>query len=127
MLHHGESNNCCIMENLTCLDSAVSVEHQDIYHISFSCNVVRQLRLEKTLPKHEDKMLNSMTQTREKRNPLSLVDLTLKVLWYSVFSFLFFRLEPTVRKDIWIRTNSVTVMVIFRKYHTASYLITAIL
>ena len=39
----------------------------------------------------------------------------MKVPWYSVFSFLFFCLEPTVKKNIWMRTISVTVMVIISK------------
>ena len=39
--------------------------------------------------------------------------------------FIFICLKPTVRKDIWMRTTSVTVMVIFRKDHAESYLITA--
>ena len=39
----------------------------------------------------------------------------MKILWYSVFSFLFFCLEPTVSKDIWMRRISVTVMVIFQR------------
>ena len=45
------------------------------------------------------------------------------------FCFVLFCLEPTVRKDIWIRTTSVTVTVIFPKYHAdcsyGTYLITA--
>ena len=37
------------------------------------------------------------------------------MLWYSVCSFLFFCLEPTLRKDIWMRATSATVMIIFSK------------
>ena len=37
----------------------------------------------------------------------------MKVPWYSVFSFLF--LEPMVKKNIWTRKISVTVMVIISK------------
>ena len=39
----------------------------------------------------------------------------MKVPWYSVFSFLFFCLEPIVKKNIWMRTISVAVMVIISK------------
>ena len=39
----------------------------------------------------------------------------MKVPWYSVFSFLFFCLEPMVKKNIWMRTISVTAMVIISK------------
>ena len=46
----------------------------------------------------------------------------MKMLWYSVFSFLLFCLAPLVRKDFSMRTTSVTVMVIFRKCHSESYL-----
>ena len=42
-----------------------------------------------------------------------------------VFIFFFFCLEPALRKDTWIRMTCVTVMVIFRKCHSKSYLITA--
>ena len=50
----------------------------------------------------------------------------MKMLWFSVFSFLFFSLEPTVTKDIWMRATSFTVMIIFRECHSERYLITAI-
>ena len=43
-----------------------------------------------------------------------------------MFSFLFFGLEPTIRKDIWMRTTLVTVMLIFRECHSESYLVAAI-
>ena len=36
----------------------------------------------------------------------------MKVVWYFMFSFLFFCLEPPVRKKTWMRTVSITVMVI---------------
>ena len=39
----------------------------------------------------------------------------MKVPWFSVFSFLFFCLKPTVRKITWMRTAYVTVMVFFSK------------
>ena len=39
----------------------------------------------------------------------------MKVPWYSVFSFLFFCLESMAKKNIWMRTISVTVMVIISK------------
>ena len=69
-----------------------------------------------------------MAQTREKQGSLVLSRTNfygMKTLWYSVFSFLFFYLEPTVRKDIWVRTTSVTVKVIFQKCYSESYLVTA--
>ena len=50
----------------------------------------------------------------------------IKILQYSVFSFLFFGLEPTIRKDIWMRTTLATVMLIFRECHSESYLVAAI-
>ena len=60
-----------------------------------------------------------MTQTREKWDfiVLSRADFWngMKVLWYSVFSFLFFCLEPTVKKNTWMRTTSFTITVIFLK------------
>ena len=39
----------------------------------------------------------------------------MKVPWYSLFSFLFFCLEPMVKKNIWMRKISVKVMVIISK------------
>ena len=38
-----------------------------------------------------------------------------KMSWYSLCTFLFFCLKPTVRKDTWRSTIFVTVMVIFSK------------
>ena len=60
-------------------------------------------------------------------NPLSWVGLTFD--WYKdamVFCIfiLTFCLKQSVRKDIWMRTTSVTVVVIFWKCHSESYLIT---
>ena len=59
------------------------------------------------------------------------VDLTyedaMKMLWYSVILFLFFCLESMLRKDIWMRVTSGTVVVIFRKCHPESFLIAAII
>ena len=37
------------------------------------------------------------------------------MLWYSACSFLFFCLEPTLRKDTWMRVTSAAVMIIFSK------------
>ena len=46
---------------------------------------------------------------------------------FRVFSVIIFYLEPTVRKDAWMRTTSVTVMIIFfKKWNSQIYLITAI-
>ena len=41
------------------------------------------------------------------------------------FPFYFFCLKPTVRKGIWMRTTSITVMVIFQKCHSENYMIAA--
>ena len=50
----------------------------------------------------------------------------IKMLWFFHLSFFcFFFLEWTVRKDIWMRTTSVTVIVIFWKRHSERYLIIA--
>ena len=60
-----------------------------------------------------------MIQPREKRNFLVLnrADFLMigKVPWYSVFSFLFFYLESTVKSNTWMKTISATVMVIISK------------
>ena len=48
---------------------------------------------------------------------------------FRVFIFiylLFFCLEPMARKDTWMRTTSVTVIVIYRKWHFESRLNAAI-
>ena len=45
---------------------------------------------------------------------------------FRVFIFIFFCLEPTLRKDILMRMTSVTVIVVFWKYYAESYLITAV-
>ena len=39
----------------------------------------------------------------------------MRMPWYSTCSFLFFCLEPTLRKDTWMRAISTTVIVIFSK------------
>ena len=60
---------------------------------------------------------------------ISMVELTFE--WYEdamvfhVFIFIFICLASPVKKDILMRTTSVTVMGIFRKCHSGSYLITA--
>ena len=58
-----------------------------------------------------------MTQTREKRyfHVLSRPGFCMKISWYTVCSFLFFCLEPTLGKDAWMRATSTNVMVIFSK------------
>ena len=70
---------------------------------------------------------------KHKRNmtPFFWVDLSFE--WseddmvFRVFSVIVFYLEPTVRKDAWMRTTSVTVMIIFsKKWNSQIYLITAI-
>ena len=48
----------------------------------------------------------------------------MKVPWYSVYSSFFFFLEPTVKKNTWMRTISVRVMVIiFRKCYSEMFLL----
>ena len=67
--------------------------------------------------RHEDIIINSMTQTREKWNPRFRLEMTFE--WYEgamVFRvFIFFYLEPTVKINPWVRMISVTVMVIVEK------------
>ena len=57
-----------------------------------------------------------MTQAREKCDSLTWVEVTFEwfesVMEFHVLIFSFLCLEPTVRKDTWVRTTSVTVMVI---------------
>ena len=69
-----------------------------------------------------------MGQRNKNRNPSSLVYLISE--WYVdavVDRVLFFCcLKPMARNDIWTRKTSVTITVIFRKYHSESYLITAL-
>ena len=76
---------------------------------------------------------NTKSIPKQNRNmtPLFWVDLSFE--WseddmvFRVFSVIVFYLEPTVRKDAWMRTTSVTVMIIFsKKWNSQIYLITAI-
>ena len=65
---------------------------------------------------HEEIALNSMSQTKEKCNSFVLSRSYLWMVWRChgipcVYRYCFC-LEPTVRKDTWMRTISVTVMVI---------------
>ena len=57
-----------------------------------------------TLPKHKDIILSSMTQTTKKWDSLVLnrADfwIVMKVQWYSVFSFLFFSFEATIKRTL---------------------------
>ena len=66
--------------------------------------------------KHKDITLNSITQTREKCVSLFWVELTSEwhedVMAFHVFIHIFC-LGSTVRKNTWMRTTSVTVIVIF--------------
>ena len=50
----------------------------------------------------------------------------MKMLWYSVFSFLHFGLDWTVRKVSWMEVTLVFIMAFFWKYHSERYLVTAI-
>ena len=60
-----------------------------------------------------------MTRTTKKGNLWFLVELTFK--WYEaamvfhIFTFIFLVLEPTVKKNTWMRTISITAMVIISK------------
>ena len=61
-------------------------------------------------------LLDSKTKTREKSNSLVLSRANFWIVpWNSVFSFLFFCLEPRVKKNTWMRTIFVKVMVITLK------------
>ena len=128
-------SNWWTMEILWCLDSAVT--HYISYIVSMQTLNVNQIFQVKTIRKNFD-----FTQTwryntklydpnKRKIRPPCLEQFWLlngmKMLWYFVFSLLFFCLELTVRKEIWMRANSITVLVIFRKYYSESYLITAML
>ena len=68
------------------------------------------------LPKHGD--ITKLHDPNKRKVGLSSFELTwllnvMKIPWYSVRSLLFFCLEPMSGNDTWIRTNSVTVMIIF--------------
>ena len=68
---------------------------------------------------------------KEKCDSLALSRSDLWLVWRChgiprVYCYYFY-IERAVRKGTWMRTASVTVMVIFRKWHSESYLITAML
>ena len=67
------------------------------------------------MPKQEDIILNFMTQVIEKWNSLALSRLVWRCHGIQYFHFYFFCLEPMVKKNIWMRTISVTVVVIILK------------
>ena len=70
------------------------------------------------LPRHGDIILNSMTQTREKWDSLVLSRADFCIVWrcHGIPCFhLFFCLEAKVKKNIWMRTISVMVMIIISK------------
>ena len=75
-------------------------------------------------------LASSMFQTKEKCDSLILSRSALRMVWRCYrrprVRCYYFRLEPTVRKDTWIRVTSVTVMVCIRKWRFESYLITAV-
>ena len=60
-----------------------------------------------------------MSQTKEKCHSLILSRSDLWIVWrchgISLVCWYYFCLEPTVRKDAWMRTTSVTVMTFFLK------------
>ena len=96
--------------------------------LSFVCfwrNVFRSALVPQNLPcferflvarLHEEIILKSMYQTKEKFNSLVLSRSYLWMVWrcYGITHVpcYYFCLEPTVRKDTWMRTISVTVMII---------------
>ena len=82
---------------------------------------------------HEEIPLKSMSQTKENCDSLVLSRSYLWMVWRCheiprVHRY-YFCLEPTVRKDTWVRTTSVTVMAILFESSIlkVSYLTTAIL
>ena len=95
----------------------------------FSCkrwNSTKFDRLELTVKplapsKHEKIILKSMSQNKKNMIPLFWVDLAFE--WYEdimvfrvlIFIYLFFCLELMVRKDTWMSTTSVNIMVNFSK------------
>ena len=64
-------------------------------------------------------VLNTMTQTREKWDSLFWLELAFElcesVIVFRIFIFIFLCLETTARKNTWMRTTFVTLMVIFSK------------
>ena len=65
---------------------------------------------------HENNTKRPCPKQKRNMTPLFWVDLTFE--WYEdhmVLRVYYFCLEPTVTKDTWIRTTSITVMVIFLK------------
>ena len=97
-----------------------------------STKFVREELTVKTLPlsRHGQIILKSMAQTKEICDSLVLSRSDFWMVWRCdgilCAHFYFFCLEPVVKKDTWMRTPSVTVMVIFfRKLHFENYLITA--
>ena len=102
-----------------------NVSQQGLSFVCFWRNVYRSalvprnlLCLEKFLVArlHEEITLKSMSQTKEKCDSLVLSRSYLWMVWRChgiprVHRY-YFCIEQTVRKDTWIRTTSVTVMVI---------------
>ena len=72
-----------------------------------------------TLPKHEDIILNSMIETREKLDSLDLsrADFCMVGRCHGIpcFHYFFFCLEAKVKKITWMVTISVKIMVIISK------------
>ena len=67
-----------------------------------------------TMPKQEDIILNSMTQAKEKWNSFALSSLHEGAMVFHIFSFIFL-FRTNGKKNIWMETISVTVMVIISK------------
>ena len=72
-----------------------------------------------TLPKHEKIMLRVYVTTKKKNDCLVLSRCNLWIVWRCLGITLvycyYFCLEPTVRKNAWARTTSLTVIIIFFK------------
>ena len=68
------------------------------------------------------------TKFHDPWTPLFWADVTFELyedtMVFGKFIFIFC-LEPTIRKDTWMNTTSVTVVAFFQKCHSSSYLITA--
>ena len=116
------------------VENNISSTSNIIIHLPFSSNrwtsteIVSLELLAKllTLSKHENIILNYNIILN--RVVLSKYDFWLAWKCYGIpcFHFLYFCLELTIRKDIWTKATSVTVMVIFWKCQSDSCLITPI-
>ena len=98
---------------------------QDLSLVCFWRNIYQSTLFPRNLPclekilvarLHKEITLKSMTQTKEKCDSLVLSGSYLWMAWrchgIPRIHRCYFCLEPTVRQDTWMRTTSVTVMVI---------------